>query len=120
MAAVGASVGVAGVLGAIVVVLAGVQSLFGFQTNWTTYRTTAEALRRERHLYLARAGQYAGEDRDTRLALVVESPVSDETTQWAAAQQGARGEAEGPGPLGGRLGGPQLGSPNMVALCRFS
>jgi hypothetical protein len=86
-AAVGAGVGLVGVLGAIVVVLAGVQSLFGFQTNWTTYRATAESLKREQHLYLARAGLYEGEDRDVRLAIAIEGHISSETTQWAATQQ---------------------------------
>ena len=86
-AAVGGSVGLAGVLGAIVVVLAGLQSLFGFQTNWTTYRATCEALRREKHLFQVGAGQYGGDDREKRFALTIEGLMSEETTQWAAAQQ---------------------------------
>jgi hypothetical protein len=86
-AAFGASVKVAAVLGAVLVVLEGVQALFGFQPNWASYRKTAEALKRERYLYLAQAGQYAGEDREKVLALVVEGLISDETSQWVAAQQ---------------------------------
>jgi Protein of unknown function (DUF4231) len=85
-AALGASVGVAAVLGSVVVVLEGVQSLFGFQTNWTTYRKTAEALKREQYLYLAQAAQYAGDDREKVLAVIVESLISDETTRWASTQ----------------------------------
>ena len=87
-AALGASVGVAAVLGSVVVVLEGIQSLFGFQTNWTTYRKTAEALKREQYLYLAQAAQYAGDDREKVLAVIVESRLSDETTRWAATQTG--------------------------------
>ena len=81
-----AQIVVAAVLGSVVVVLEGVQSLFGFQTNWTTYRKTAEALKREQYLYLAHAAQYAGEDREKVLAVIVESLISDETTRWAATQ----------------------------------
>ena len=76
--------GVAAVLGSVVVVLEGIQSRFGFQTNWTTYRKTAEALKREQYLYLAQAAQYAGDDREKVLAVFVESLISDETTRWAA------------------------------------
>jgi len=79
-------VGLAAVLGSIVVVLRRHQSRFGFQTNWTTYRKTAEALKREQYLYLAQAAQYAGDDREKVLAVIVESLISDETTRWAATQ----------------------------------
>ena len=65
---------------------AGIQSLFGFQTNWTTYRKTAEALKREQYLYLAETAQSAGDDREKVLAVIVESLISDETTRWAATQ----------------------------------
>jgi len=86
-AAVGGSAGLAGVLGSAVVVFAGAQALFGFQSNWMTYRATCENLKREQHLYLARAGLYGAEDRDARLAIAVEGHISTETTQWAATQQ---------------------------------
>jgi Protein of unknown function (DUF4231) len=86
-AALGGSAGLAGLLGAVVVVLAGVQTLYGFQTNWTTYRSTCENLKREQHLYLARAALYESEDRDARLALAIEGHISSETNQWAATQQ---------------------------------
>src|SRR6266699_96816 len=55
---------VLGVLGAGVVVLEAVQHLYQFQSNWITYRSTAEALKHERFLYLARAGPYLDRDRD--------------------------------------------------------
>jgi hypothetical protein len=86
-AAAGARVAVAGVMGALVVVLEGVQQLFQFQPNWASYRATCESLKREKFLFLASAGDYAREDRERRLALRVEALVSDETSQWTAAQQ---------------------------------
>jgi Protein of unknown function (DUF4231) len=60
---VGSPVWVTGGLAAVIVVLEGVQHLYQFQEQWITYRSTAEALTRERYLYLARASPYVGEDR---------------------------------------------------------
>src|SRR5262249_53999523 len=54
-------------IAAVVVVLEGVQQLYQWQTLWITYRSTAEALKHERYLYLAHAGPYIGDDRHTVL-----------------------------------------------------
>jgi Protein of unknown function (DUF4231) len=90
VAAAGASAGVAGGLGAVVVVLEGLQQLFQFQQNWIAYRGTAEALKHEKYLYLAGAGAYARADRrDARLAERVEALVSQEHAAWADAQRAA-------------------------------
>lgn len=87
-AAVGASAGFAGALGAVVVVLEGLQQLFQFQQNWIAYRGTAEALKHEKFLYLARAGPYAApDDRDRLLAERVEGLVSQEHAAWAEVQR---------------------------------
>jgi hypothetical protein len=88
VAAAGASAGVAGALGAVVVVMEGLQQLFQFQQNWIAYRGTAEALKREKFLYLASAGPYAGRDgRDRLLAERVEGLVSQEHAAWSEAQR---------------------------------
>jgi len=87
VAAVHSPVLVTGGLAAVVVVLEGVQHIFQFQENWITYRATAEALKRERHLYLAKAGPYAGDDRDSQLADRVETLLSQEHTKWVASSQ---------------------------------
>ena len=51
-------------LGALIVVLEGVQQLNQYQQNWSAYRSTCEALKHEKYLFLAHAGPYAGsEDR---------------------------------------------------------
>ena len=86
--AAGASAGVAGALGAVVVVLEGLQQLFQFQQNWIAYRGTAEGLKHEKFLYLAAAGPYAGSDRrDRLLAERVEGLVSQEHATWAEVQR---------------------------------
>jgi hypothetical protein len=89
VAAAGASAPVAGALGAVIVVLEGVQQLFQFHQNWISYRATAEALNHEKYLHLARAGPYAAAARpDALLAERVEALVSEETAAWAEAQRG--------------------------------
>jgi Protein of unknown function (DUF4231) len=84
VAAAGASAAVAGGLGAVVVVLEGFQQLFQFQQNWTRYRSTAEALKREKYLFLAGAEPYTTANRDPLLAARVEALVSAETSSWRA------------------------------------
>ena len=47
----------------------------------------AEALKHERYLYLAHAGQYAGEDRHDLLAERLEGLISQEHAKWTASQK---------------------------------
>ncbi len=84
-------------LAAVVVVLEGVQQLYQWHTNWVLYRSTAESLKHERHLYLAAAGPYAGKDRDRVLAERVEGMVSQEHAKWTDAHTstGTRSTAVG-------------------------
>jgi hypothetical protein len=80
-------------LGALVVVLVGLQNLYRFQETWITYRSTAEALKHERYLYLASAGPYVGDDRHRVLAERVEGLVSQEHARWtdSRSRETARG-----------------------------
>ena len=77
----------------------GVQQLFQFQQNWVSYRSTCEALKHEKFLYLATAGPYATAERpQALLAERVEGLVSQEHAKWAAQQEEAvraGGEKEG-------------------------
>jgi Protein of unknown function (DUF4231) len=81
---------VTGGLAAVIVVLEGTQHLFQFQEQWITYRSTAEALKHERYLYLANAGPYVGEERHRQLAERIESLISQEHGRWTASQQDPR------------------------------
>jgi hypothetical protein len=74
-------------LAAIVVVLEGLQHLYQWQTNWVLYRSTAEALKHERYLYLAEAGPYTGTDRHRVLAERIEGLVSQEHAKWTEGRQ---------------------------------
>jgi hypothetical protein len=88
IAAADLAVWVAGALGALVVVLESVQQLFQFHSNWTSYRSTAEALKHEKYLYVACAGAYAtAKDPAALLAERIEGRVSQEHAAWASEQQ---------------------------------
>jgi Protein of unknown function (DUF4231) len=95
VAGVGSPVWVTGGLAAVIVVLEGAQHLYQLQEHWITYRSTAEALKHERYLYLARAGPYVGEDRHRQLAERIEGLVSQEHAKWTASHQQAAGRSEG-------------------------
>jgi hypothetical protein len=96
VAAAGASATVAGALGAVIVVLEGFQQLFRFQENWIAYRVTAEALKREKSLCLAKAGAYAGADRPgALLAERVERIVTQESGAWAESRHDIGSGREG-------------------------
>ena len=56
------------------------------------YRSTAEALKHERYLYLAAAGPYGGDDRVRVLAERVEGLVSQEHAKWTESRRSRAGE----------------------------
>jgi len=81
---------VSAALGFIVILAEAFQQLGQYQQNWFTYRATAEALKHEKYLYLAPAGDYAdAADRHRLLAERIESLVSQEHARWSAAQEAA-------------------------------
>lgn len=91
-AGAGASAWITGSMGAFIVVLEALQQLFQFQQHWTGYRSTAEALKHEKHLYLARARPYAERTgADALLAERVERLVAQEHAGWVSTQAEARG-----------------------------
>ena len=50
---------VTAVLGLVILVVEGLQQRSQYQTNWISYRSTCEALRHEKYLFLAGVGPYA-------------------------------------------------------------
>jgi hypothetical protein len=78
----------AAILGAVVAALEGIQQLWKSDTLWIEYRSTAERLKQEKHLFLALSGPYRDlEEHEAvkRLAERVEEHVSVEHTRWAEA-----------------------------------
>lgn len=79
---------------AVVVVTEAVQQLYQWQMTWITYRSTAEALKHEKFLFLAQAGPYVHDDRDRVLAERVEGLVSQEHAKWTEARSSSKRQAE--------------------------
>ena len=71
----------------VVAVLAGVIGLYRFQENWAEYRTMAEALKREKFLYLAKADPYGGDKAFELLVAQVEGLLKSETGNWTASMR---------------------------------
>ena len=87
VAAVGAPSYIAAILGAAVVVIEGFQQLNQYQQNWITYRSTCEALKHEKFLFLARAGPYEDEiAARSVLAERIEGLISQEHAKWTSAR----------------------------------
>src|SRR5262245_48309564 len=52
---------VTAVLGLAILIFEGLQQLNQYQANWISYRSTCEALRHEKFLFLGKAGPYKSE-----------------------------------------------------------
>ncbi len=74
---------VVGSLGVIIAVSAGISSVYKFHENWIEYRTTAETLKHEKYLYLAKCPPYEGDDSFGKLVQRAESIISKENSQWS-------------------------------------
>jgi hypothetical protein len=78
---------VTAILGASVVILEGLQQLGQYNNLWTNYRATAEQLKHEKYLFLARSGPYQGLGDEEALRLLaerVEERVSTEHAKWVS------------------------------------
>ncbi|HEX4809861.1 MAG TPA: DUF4231 domain-containing protein [Bryobacteraceae bacterium] len=74
-------------LGVLIAITEGIQQLNQYNVNWTSYRNTAESLKHEKFLYLARAGPYRTDaDAQASLAERVEALVSQEESKWLTVQ----------------------------------
>lgn len=77
-------------LGVLITILEGLLHLNQYQQFWNNYRSTCEALKHEKFLYLGKAGPYAtASDAHAMLAERIESLVSQEHAQWSSIQQSA-------------------------------
>jgi hypothetical protein len=88
-ALVGATWGrwVTAILGASVAILEGLQQLGQYNNLWVSYRATAEQLKHEKYLFLAKSGPYNGLNEEDALRLLaerVEERVSTEHAKWVS------------------------------------
>ncbi len=82
---------IAASLSLVIIILEGIQHVNQYHANWITYRSTCEALKHEKYLYLAKAGPYANLDAPLRtLADRIEGLISQEHAKWISAQEQAK------------------------------
>jgi len=83
-------------IGVLITILEGLLHLNQYQQLWNDYRSTCEALRHEKYLYLGNAGPYAtAPNPHALLAERIESTVSQEHAQWTTIQQQAGKSSSG-------------------------
>jgi len=90
------------ILGASVAILEGVQQLGQYNNLWVNYRATAEQLKHEKYLFLAKSGPYRGLEEQETLRLLaerVEERVSTEHAKWVSelSRQAEQQEKQGEG-----------------------
>ncbi len=77
-------------LGALIVVVEGFQQLNQFHQNWISYRSTCEALKREKFLWIGKAGHFADTDNpNALLAERIESIIAQEHSKWVNVREQA-------------------------------
>lgn len=73
-----------GLMGVLIVILNGLQQLYRYHENWITYRTTVEAMKREKILYETKADPYNEEDAFQKFVLNCEAILANENKTWKA------------------------------------
>ena len=76
---------VVGLFGVAIAVITATLDLCRFQEHWIEYRTTCEALKKDKHLYLAESEPYIGDPAANFRLLVqrAETLISKENSNWA-------------------------------------
>lgn len=81
----------AGLLGVAIAVLGGVGTLYRHRELWTQYRTTAEQLKREKYVFLMRAGPYTGANAERLFVERCEDLMNEERAHWPPPTPGDAG-----------------------------
>jgi hypothetical protein len=72
-----------GIIGIIITLCAGITHLCQFQERWIEYRTTAEALKKEKFLFTTKTEPYDSDEAFPILVQRMETLVSKENVTWA-------------------------------------
>ena len=74
-----------GLLGVGIAVITGMLDLYRFQQHWIEYRTTCEALKKEKYLFVTDSEPYTGDlaAKFRRLVQRSETLISKENSDWA-------------------------------------
>jgi len=71
-----------GILGLIIAVAVGSSVLYKFHENWLAYRSTSEALKYEKILYLSKVSPYEHDERFQTLVSRAENIMTNENQSW--------------------------------------
>lgn len=93
---------ISSLLSGAILVFAGLGRLYKYHELWLNARMTAELLKREKHLFLYKAGPYAGLKENERKRLLVEQVeniVATEVTQFISLYKEREARLPAPAPL---------------------
>ena len=85
--------GITAILGGVITIVTALSQMDAYFETWVLYRTTGEALKRERFLYINNAADYsclAGEAKNKLLVERVEAMLSSENSKFLSLQQQGR------------------------------
>jgi len=71
-----------GLIGVVIAILSGLDALFNYHESWVNYRKVREALKREKFLYLTKAGPYQENATFQQFVVNIEAIISTENTEW--------------------------------------
>jgi hypothetical protein len=73
---------IVGVLGVGITILSGTLLLYKFSETWVNYRSTAQALKSEKFLFLTRTGAYKGRNATALFIEKIELILGEESQKW--------------------------------------
>lgn len=71
-----------GGIGVLITAITGILSLYKFQENWISYRTTCETLRHEKYLFITKTDPFTEKNARNLLVQRVETLISKENINW--------------------------------------
>ena len=87
------ALGITAILGGVITIVTALSQMDTYFETWVLYRTTAEALKRERFLYVNNAADYSALSEEAKNKLLVErveAMLSSENSKFLSLQQHAR------------------------------
>jgi Protein of unknown function (DUF4231)/Protein of unknown function (DUF2795) len=93
----GHALGITAILGGVITIVTALSQMDAYFETWVLYRTTGEALKRERFLYMNSAADYSnlsGEAKNKLLVERVEAMLSSENSKFLSLQQQAKQQTE--------------------------
>lgn len=87
------ALGITAILGAVITIVTALSQMDSYFQTWILYRTTVEALKREKFLYINNAADYSGLSESSKNKLLVEkieAMLASENSKFSSLQQQAK------------------------------